>query len=97
MRKTAVSAALTAVVGTGVVATPAFAGGIGSGLSPAFGNECSNRNTDALAHGATTDGVGAAGGNALAVPITGPRNQCGGADLLPVVDANVFVILDGLA
>ncbi|MGA4801188.1 chaplin family protein [Streptomyces lavendulocolor] len=62
------------------LATPASAGGIGPIGSPAFGNECFNRSTDALARGSTSYATGLVGGNVLGVPLSTPRNQCGGAD-----------------
>ncbi|MEU3071544.1 chaplin family protein [Streptomyces sp. NPDC006906] len=82
------AALLTAVAaGAGMVtAAPASAGGVGDFLSPAFGTDCANLNTGAQAAGNTTRGRGAAGGNLLGLPIGSPLNQCGGADLTPVME-----------
>ncbi|MFD6438144.1 hypothetical protein [Streptomyces venezuelae] len=76
----------TAMVGGLAAAGPAFAGGIGDVLSPAFGTNCANHNIGALAAGATTAGTGAADGNLLGLPLGSALNQCGGADLLPKGD-----------
>ncbi|MFE9414007.1 chaplin family protein [Streptomyces sp. NPDC006704] len=73
--------AVTAV-GSGLAsAAPASAGGIGDFLSPAFGTSCGNLNNGALAAGNTHHSTGTAGGNLARLPLSGPLNQCGGADL----------------
>ncbi|MEU2438361.1 chaplin family protein [Streptomyces rubradiris] len=64
-------------------AAPAWAGGIGDFLSPAFGTACANLHTGARAAGTTTHGTGAANGNLAGLPLGSPLNQCGGADPLP--------------
>ncbi|MGW0315160.1 hypothetical protein [Streptomyces flavidovirens] len=64
-------------------AAPAWAGGVGDFLSPAFGTSCANLNGGALASGSTTHGAGPVGGNLLGLPLGSPLNQCGGADLRP--------------
>ncbi|WP_179079113.1 hypothetical protein [Streptomyces rectiverticillatus] len=75
----AASAALT-LLGAQVVVVPAWAGGLGAGiLSPAIGNGCANQ-YGATVRGTASQGASAAGGNALGLPVTGPLNQCGGAD-----------------
>ncbi|WP_028815223.1 hypothetical protein [Streptomyces flavidovirens] len=80
----AIAVTLTfAAVGQG--ATAAWAGGIGSFLSPAIKNGCANQSVGAAAQGRTTAATGQGAGNLLTLPTTGPLNQCGGADLLPHV------------
>ncbi|MEU2764728.1 MULTISPECIES: chaplin family protein [unclassified Streptomyces] len=79
---TALTLSVAAVGGGFATATPASAGGIGDFLSPAFGTSCANK-YGAQAQGATTHGTGAANGNLAGLPIAGPFNQCGGADLDP--------------
>lgn len=71
------------LLGSSPVVSPAWAGGIGDFLSPAFGTSCANHNTAARAEGTTTQGTGAANGNLAGLPIGSPMNQCGGADLKP--------------
>jgi hypothetical protein len=78
-----VTALATVALGSTVAAAaPAFAGGIGDFLSPAFGTSCANLNNGARAEGATAHGIGAAGGNLAGLPVGSPFNQCGGADML---------------
>ncbi|MFJ3176649.1 hypothetical protein ACIPJK_38800 [Streptomyces roseus] len=85
IRSSLTSIALTAAAFTGVVATagPAAAGGIGDLLSPAFGTDCANRDTGAIATAVTAAGTGMASRSVLGVPVGSPLNQCGGADLAP--------------
>ncbi|MBM7167576.1 hypothetical protein JQK87_03945 [Streptomyces sp. G44] len=71
---------MVALLGAAQGASPAWAGGIGDFLSPAFGNGCTNHH-GVSTNGATTHGTGAANGNFAGLPIGGPTNQCGGADL----------------
>lgn len=68
-----------AVLGVGQAA-PAWAGGIGDILSPAFGTACANQ-VGATSTGGATSAPSSLSGNALGLPLTGPLNQCGGADL----------------
>ncbi|MEU4213674.1 hypothetical protein AB0F13_27455 [Streptomyces sp. NPDC026206] len=70
-------------------AAPASAGGLGGFLSPALGNGCANQHLSAAARGAAVSHPSAAGGNLLGVPVTGPLNQCGGADLPGVTSINL--------
>lgn len=69
-------------LGIGVAtATPAFAGGVGSFLSPSMNNGCANANTAAQSAGNTQRASGAVGGLLAAVPVSTPLNECGGADM----------------
>ncbi|MBP2405770.1 transcription elongation factor [Streptomyces syringium] len=72
--------ALTLLGATQTVTTPAWAGGIGGFLSPAINASCANHSGETAALGVASRGTGTADGNALGMPITGPFNQCGGAD-----------------
>ncbi|GAB2580690.1 hypothetical protein GCM10027168_11900 [Streptomyces capparidis] len=79
------------VVPAGIVllAGTARAGGIVQILNPAFGNGCGNHSSGATARASTTASPGTVGGNQAAVPLTGPSNHCGGAEIdlssVPVV------------
>ncbi|MER7625795.1 chaplin family protein [Streptomyces sp. NPDC126503] len=82
-RRTAATATALATAALGApltIATPAFAGGIGDVLAPAFGTSCANQHA-AHATGNTTHGTGTAAGNLAGLPLGSPLNQCGGADL----------------
>ncbi|MFI1677412.1 chaplin family protein [Streptomyces sp. NPDC020607] len=70
------------LLGTGHATSPAWAGGIGDFLSPAFGTSCNNHH-GARAEGATSHGTGTASANLAGLPVGSPVNQCGGADLSP--------------
>ncbi|MEF3113864.1 hypothetical protein [Streptomyces chrestomyceticus] len=72
-------AALTA--GQAVTAPATVAGGVGHLLSPAFGTACANNGVGARAQGTTTSSPDAGGRQHPDLPVTGPLNQCGGADL----------------
>ncbi|GAB2629012.1 hypothetical protein GCM10027168_70880 [Streptomyces capparidis] len=65
----------------GLSAAPARAGGIINILNPAFGNGCENHYQHASARGAVATHPGSVSGNGVGVPVTGPVNQCGNADL----------------
>ncbi|MBZ4320641.1 hypothetical protein [Streptomyces huiliensis] len=83
VRASAVPLTLSAVALT--FGSPARAGGLGAGvLSPAVGNGCAARSA-AAAQGAASRVTSAAGGNVLGLPVSGPLNQCGGAEV-PVFD-----------
>ncbi|MEU4210098.1 hypothetical protein AB0F13_08890 [Streptomyces sp. NPDC026206] len=70
------------LTGIALPAAPAWAGGLGAGiLSPAVDNGCANHDWRSTARGGTTTAAGAAGGDRVAVPVAGPLNQCGGADV----------------
>ncbi|MFH8405382.1 hypothetical protein ACH4FX_11505 [Streptomyces sp. NPDC018019] len=71
--------AAAAFAGGLTAAAPAFAGGVGAFLSPAFGNACA-QHTGPRTGGATTYGAGP-GGLLVALPFGGSVNQCGGTDL----------------
>ncbi|MBZ4324539.1 DUF320 domain-containing protein [Streptomyces sp. SCA2-4] len=73
------------LMGAGYAASPAWAGGVGDFLSPAFGTSCTNHH-GARSEGSTTHDTGVGNGNLAGLPIGSPFNQCGGADLLPVND-----------
>ncbi len=81
-RRTGTALAVTAAaIGSGLAsATPAAAGGIIVIGSPSFMNSCTNHG-HATQRGATTNGNGAAGGLLATLPVSGPLNDCGGADL----------------
>ncbi|MGW9448655.1 chaplin family protein [Streptomyces sp. NPDC055632] len=83
------------LLGAGQAASPAWAGGVGDFLSPAFGTSCANHHTGARADGTTTHGTGAANGNLAGLPLGSPLNQCGGADILalPVVDLHIDTLV----
>ncbi|GGU61606.1 hypothetical protein GCM10010274_58160 [Streptomyces lavendofoliae] len=68
------------LLGSAQMASPAWAGGVGDFLSPAFGTKCTNHH-GTHADGMTTSGTGAANGNLAGLPIGSPANQCGGADM----------------
>jgi hypothetical protein len=76
-RKTVLTVTL---LGVGSVGSPAWAGGVGDFLSPAFGTSCTNHH-GTRADGMTTQGTGAGNGNLAGLPIGSPANQCGGADM----------------
>lgn len=59
---------------------PAWAGGVGDFLSPAFGTSCLNHHTGGHATGQTAHSTGSVDGNLLGLPVASPLNQCGGAD-----------------
>lgn len=61
----------------------AWAGGIGVIGSPAFDNYCQNVSQVSRAVDAAVEDAGLAAGNSAQAPIQVPRNQCGGADLIP--------------
>lgn len=60
----------------------AFAGGVGDFLSPAFGTSCANQHTGSHTAGETTSGTGTVTGLLAGLPLSGPVNQCGGADII---------------
>ncbi|MFE7647457.1 chaplin family protein [Streptomyces phaeoluteigriseus] len=66
-------------MGAAQAVSPAWAGGVGDFLSPAFGTSCANNHAGALPEGATTHGTGTANGNLAGLPIRSPLNQCGDA------------------
>lgn len=68
----------------GSQAAPAWAGGVGDFLSPAFGTSCANQ-VGATAIGGGASAPSSAGGNVVGVPLTGPLNHCGGADVSLIV------------
>lgn len=88
MRRALTILAITIITAGGGLgaAAPASAGGIGDLLSPAFGTSCANRNTGARLGGIADQATGAAGGNTAGLPIGSPLNQCGGADLISVIN-----------
>lgn len=51
-------------------------------LSPAIGNGCANH-AGSTATGTATAEPGTGNGQLLGMPVSGPLNQCGGADPLP--------------
>ncbi|MFD7711726.1 hypothetical protein [Streptomyces sp. NPDC059786] len=67
--------------GPWVAASAAWAGGAGGLLSPALGNGCANDAGAVIARGAAAPGPHVAGGALVGLPLTGPVNQCGNADL----------------
>ncbi|MER6302047.1 hypothetical protein ABT247_21150 [Kitasatospora sp. NPDC001539] len=78
------SAALCAGFAT---AAPAAAGGIIVIASPSHDNSCLNSYTRTQPYGRTTGTSGSAQGLQAQVPLLGPLNHCGGADL-PLDNAN---------
>lgn len=68
-------------VGGVFTTTPAFAGGVGDFLSPAFGTSCANHNVGPSNTGSTTAGTGTLTGNLAGLPLGSALNQCGGADM----------------
>ncbi|MGW0917184.1 hypothetical protein ACWD1Z_36630 [Streptomyces sp. NPDC002784] len=81
------------LLGSAPVVSPAWAGGIGDFLSPAFGTSCANHHTAPRADGATTHGIGTATGNIAGLPVGSPLNQCGGADMSDI--CNITQIFPG--
>lgn len=89
MNRTCTTACL-ALLAVGLPAVPASAGGILPIASPAFGNSCGNHGTGRTS-AATTHGTGTASGNVSGLPISGPGNHCGGADLQPLLTERGFL------
>jgi hypothetical protein len=59
-------------------------------LAPSFGNGCENHYRRSTARSTVATHPGSVAGNGVGVPVTGPFNQCGGAD--PPVGRHVCVI-----
>lgn len=71
------------IVGASATAAPAWAGGIGVILSPAFDNSCSTHaaaGSAAGSAGGTASSSATAGGNLVSTPMSGALNHCGDAD-----------------
>ncbi|MVO84974.1 hypothetical protein GPA10_09410 [Streptomyces sp. p1417] len=68
------------LLGAGLTAAPALAGGLLPIASPAFGTSCGNHSTTQTA-ATTGHGTGTVGGNRAGLPLGSPLNQCGGAEL----------------
>ncbi|MFC8226282.1 hypothetical protein [Streptomyces sp. NPDC057287] len=82
-RRATAIALVGATIGSGLAAaSPAYAGGSGAILSPAFATNCGNHNGGRQPTGSTTAGTGAVNGNLLGAPLGSALNQCGGADYL---------------
>ncbi len=77
---TALAVAAAAIATGFASAAPAAAGGIIVIASPSHDNTCANQG-HATQRGATTSGSGSTGGILAALPVSGPLNHCGGADL----------------
>lgn len=74
-------AAAIAIVVVGASHGSAWAGGLGVGiLSPAIDNTCLDH-VGATARHVASAAPGTANGNGAAVPLSGPVDQCGDADL----------------
>jgi hypothetical protein len=67
------------IVGASATAAPAWAGGIGVILSPAFDNSCA-AHAATRSQGGSASSSAAAGGNLVNTPMSGPLNHCGDAD-----------------
>jgi hypothetical protein len=73
--------AWAAALGAGIAtAAPAAAGGIIVIGSPSYNNFCANGHSSGPA-GATRQVMGSVSGLLGQLPVSGPLNQCGGADL----------------
>ncbi|MFF5474850.1 chaplin family protein [Streptomyces achromogenes] len=72
----------------------ARAGGIVDILAPAFGNGCTNHYQPSTSRSTATKPPGTVSGNGVGVPVTGPLNQCGGADLAPTDPLNFLHLQD---
>lgn len=60
-----------------VQAAPAWAGGVGSALSPVFGSKCATPHEDRHTTHAEYAVPGSAASNVLQLPDAAPFNQCG--------------------